>query len=268
MFRGVRLHAYHFMSNHAHMLVSAGDGADLAAFIGYVFGNVARELGRLHYWRGPFWARRASVVPILDADTMVARLRYILSQGVKEGLVEKPQHWPGASSTSGLLGEPIVGVWVDRGLETRLRKRNAGVDESLFTTRYALRLTPLPCWDELAPDEQRSRVLHLIDEIVQEARAVRGRPPLGIRQLLRQDPHSRPSEPAHSPTPLCHASSPRLREAFRAAYRAFCDAFRSVANAVRSAASARRTDFPPGCFPRPQWFVDGTVPFFTIAPAS
>jgi hypothetical protein len=237
-------------------------------FLGYVFGNVAREMGRLHRWKGHFWARRASVIPVLDDLTTVARLRYVLSQGVKEGLVARPEQWPGATSTPGLLGRSIVGVWVDRNLETRAQKRGGPVDASMFTTRYALRLTPLPCWDLLSTEERHARVSLLIEEVVEDARATLGRAPMGLRRLLAQDPHSRPAEPAHASAPPCHASSQGLREAFCAAYRTFCDAFRSVARAVRDGAKATRAQFPPGSFPRPHWFVAGPAPFVSLVSAS
>jgi putative transposase len=269
IYPAVRLHAYHFMSNHVHMLVSTGHGAALAEFLGYALGNVARELGRLHDWEGRLWARRASVVPVLDDTTVVARLRYVLSQGVKEGLVARPEDWPGASSTRGLLGEQIVGVWIDRDVETRLRKRGkrgGTVDESLFTTRYALRLTPLPCWDEPSIDAQRPRVMRLIEEVVADARATRTQAPLGVQRLLAQDPHARPTDPERNPAPACHASSVVARAAFRRAYRAFCSAFRTVALAVRTGVTASRAAFPPGSFPRPYWFVPGAAPFLSGPP--
>lgn len=255
MFPEVRLHAYHFMSNHTHLLVSTQGGAQLAGFLGYVFGNVARELGRLHGWRGPFWARRARVIPICDDDALVARLRYVLSQGVKEGLIEHPEQWPGASSTRGLLGGPTVGAWIDRDAETRARRRAQPADTTHFTTHYSIDLAALPCWADCSVAVQRARVLQLIQEVVDDARRTRCAPPLGVRALLEQDPQAWPVAPASSPAPACHATEHRTRLAFRLAYRWFCDAFRAVARAVRAGVTATRSDFPPGSFPRPQWFV-------------
>jgi hypothetical protein len=107
----VRLYAFAFLSNHWHAMLSSSDGEQLAEFMGYVNGNVSRELGRIHRWRGTLWGRRTRPIPILDDESMIARLRYILAQGVKEGLVERPEEWPGATSTPWLLGEELIGIW-------------------------------------------------------------------------------------------------------------------------------------------------------------
>ena len=97
LYAQVMLHAFVYLSNHMHMLLSAKDPSQLAPFIGYVNGNVARLIGRRHGWTGPFWASRAHVIPVLDDASAEGRLRYILSHGVKEGLVPRPEDWPGAS---------------------------------------------------------------------------------------------------------------------------------------------------------------------------
>ena len=51
----VQLHNHCFMSNHFHLLVTAPSAAELAAYMQYVKSNLARELGRLHGWKGKFW---------------------------------------------------------------------------------------------------------------------------------------------------------------------------------------------------------------------
>ena len=76
-------------SNHVHLLCRARDGA-LSDFMKYFLGNVAKKVGRLVDWRGQLWERRFSAEKVLDDDALEGRLRYILSHGVKEGLVRKP----------------------------------------------------------------------------------------------------------------------------------------------------------------------------------
>ena len=93
----VRLHAFVFLSNHYHMLLSVEDSLQLAQFMNYLNSNVAREAGRLHRWREKFWGRRYQAIVISEEEpAQVDRLRYLLSQGCKEGLVARPQDWPGA----------------------------------------------------------------------------------------------------------------------------------------------------------------------------
>ena len=81
----------------------------LSAFMAYFDGNVAREINRLHDWSGHFWAGR--FVPIWisgEPAAQLGRLAYILSQGVKEGLVYSPLEWPGihAPDRAGSNGHP------------------------------------------------------------------------------------------------------------------------------------------------------------------
>jgi REP element-mobilizing transposase RayT len=54
----MRIHGLVFLGTHAHLLLSPESPQQLAAFMDYVAGNVAREIGRLHHWRERFWSRR------------------------------------------------------------------------------------------------------------------------------------------------------------------------------------------------------------------
>jgi putative transposase len=255
LYPAVQMHAFAFLSNHWHTMLSSSCGAQMAAFMGYVNSNVAREMGRIHRWRGRFWARRTRPIPILDDVAMVERLRYLLAQGVKEGLVAHPEEWPGATSTPWLLGQTLVGIWIDRDLETRARRYSANPDPTRYTFEYELRLSPLPCWAELTREEIAERTRALMNDVVTEAQAHR-RGVAGVDAVLRQDPHSSPLESKRGPAPACHASTLPLRVAFRAAYRAFIGAFRAAADALKEDRDgASRLPFPAGSFPARAAFV-------------
>ena len=91
----VKLFGLCFMSNHYHLLLSSKDAASLAQFMQYVNSNIARELGRLHNWREKFWSRRYRATAVLDEGAALERMKYILSNSVKEGLVKHPRYYPG-----------------------------------------------------------------------------------------------------------------------------------------------------------------------------
>ncbi len=250
----VNLHAFVCLSNHVHMLVSSRTGADFTGFTGYVNGRVAFEMGRMHGWRGPFWGRRNRPIAILDEDAQIARLRYLIAQGCKEGLVLTPRDWPGASSLPALLGDmEVEGWWFDRDQERRARTRGEQPGRYDHAIRYRFRLSPLPALAHLPPDDLRTRHRLLVEQVEAETRerhAAAGTRPLGVAALLAQDPHARPATPKHSPAPLCHASSTPVRSAFRAAYRAFVDAFRHAAEVLRaSKPGSPLPTFPTGSFP-------------------
>ncbi|WPB77632.1 hypothetical protein KYC5002_00500 [Archangium violaceum] len=64
----------------------------------YLRANLSKKVGRLADWSGGFWERRYSAEPVLDDTALVGRLRYVLTHGVKEGLVERSAEWPGLTS--------------------------------------------------------------------------------------------------------------------------------------------------------------------------
>jgi hypothetical protein len=191
-----------------------------------------------------------------------------MAQGVKEGLVDSPLDWPGASAVPALLGDMTLrGRWVSRDELRAARRSRGGIEtpEAAFTSHPEVRLTPLPCWAGLTPDELRQKHRELVSTIVEDRRITRGnRPSLGVPAILAQEPLASPTESARSPAPICHASTPALRQRFVNAYRAFVAAFREAAHNASVALKITTTfhapervlaGFPPGCFPRPGWHV-------------
>jgi REP element-mobilizing transposase RayT len=244
LYARIMLHAFVYLSNHMHMMLSSPDPTQIAPFIGYVNGHVARLVGKRSGWEGPFWSGRAHVIPILDDESAEGRLRYILSNGVKEGLVARPEQWPGASSTPGLLGEPLQGRWPSRPA-TRASDRRAALTIGRV---YDVPLAPLPSWTRMSPVARAERVRAIIDDIVREHVLLRPEPPLGVDKVKAQDPHDRPTEPARSAAPRCHAATPELRQAFRAAYASFRAAYRDATLARENDEPAKQGGFPVGSF--------------------
>jgi REP element-mobilizing transposase RayT len=211
----VQIHAFAVMSNHWQVLASASCGDQFSSFMGYVNSNIAREMGRLHHWAGPFWGRRARPIPCLDDLSTIDRLRYCIAQGTKEGLVESPLQWPGASSTSALIGDmTITGEWVDRDrLRPALRAASKHPQtipdiETEHTHEISFPLTPLPCWAGLAPAALREKHQGLIDDVLAATHDARGqRPFLGVAAVLSTNPHDAPHDSDCSPAPACHTTS-------------------------------------------------------------
>ena len=250
---GIRLHAFIFMSNHYHLILTVPNAKALAKFECYLNGNLAREAGRLHGWNEKVWSRRYTAIPILDEVAMVQRLEYLLSHGCKEGLVARPQDWPGASSLHSMLtGEPIGGFWFNRTAEWYARRRGRPFDKYAFATEHAVELTPLPCWERLEEDAYRARVAAMVQDIEDRTRAGNrgaGIVPPGALHVLAQDPHNHPDDPARSPAPRCHTSLPSLRREYLAAYYAFVDVYMEASALFRS--GKLDAEFPADCIPPP-----------------
>jgi hypothetical protein len=109
--------------------------------------NLAREIGRLANWREKIWSRRYQAILVSqEKEAQLERLQYVLSHGVKEGLVAKPKDWPGVHCARALAeGEPLRGYWFDRTQEYAARRRGEDFDRLRYATVETLHLSPLPC---------------------------------------------------------------------------------------------------------------------------
>ena len=244
----VHLYAFAVLSNHWEFLASCECAEEFSLYAGYVNSNFARECGRAHGWSGPFWSRRVRMIPCLDDTATVDRLRYCMAQGAKEGLVDSPLDWPGASAVPGLIGDMTLnGERVDRDALRRAREAAqrqmpsaAMMQEADYTRISKLQLKPLPIFAKLDEVALRARHVSLLNEVVAAAVVERGgRPSLGVAALLRQDPHAAPTDFAPTPAPSCHASSPQLRHAFFQLRSSFNRAYREVADTIAALLSLR-----------------------------
>ena len=90
----------------------------------------------------------------------------------------------------------------------------------------------------------------MVEAIIDQAaarRAASGIEPLGVVEILRQQPFSQPAKTKKSPAPLVHAASKRVRTEMKIAYRWFVKAFREAAEYLR--AGDRLARFPRGSLP-------------------
>ncbi|MEM1248777.1 MAG: transposase [Acidobacteriota bacterium] len=242
------------MSNHMHLLLAPETTKQLTEFMRYVNSNVARKVGRLHGWRGKFWDKRYSAIVVShEEEAQVARLKYLLSQGVKEGLVKRPEDWPGLhvgralekgySSISG-------GLWHDRTAQYRARLRVAAnhVRTAEFVQKdLSIKLSTLPCWEGLTWRQRRDAVRALIDNIVLEAERQRDeRTVVGAEAVSRQDPLAAPVKSERRNAPPCHAASRNARRKLLRELRDFRGAFLTAAEDLRN---GRNACFPEGSFP-------------------
>jgi hypothetical protein len=248
----IDLHAFVFLSNHYHLLLSARDAKQLARFMNYLNSNLAREAGRLHDWKERFWGRRYQAIVISGEESAQnARLRYLLRHGCKEGLVRSPDQWPGAHSVCALVeGQAIQGVWFDRTRECAARARRATEDPFEFASTETLELEPLPCWRHLSEVERRGLVAELVRNIRRETsreHAKNGTRPMGLRAILALHPHEKPKELKRGSAPLFHAVSKAARLDLVQAYRWFVSVYRDAARRLRE--GDRLASFPVGSFP-------------------
>ena len=248
----VRCHAAVFLSTHFHLLLSVDDAKQMSDFMQFLDTNLATEINRLRNREGTVWGDRYRSIPVSEEEAaQVERLRYLLSQSVKEGLVAHARDWPGVHCIREILaGEPIRGLWFDRTQEYAARNRGEDFGRLQYASEEAFVLTPLPCWAHLPPEVYRHRVAELMEQIENEA-AVEltkaGREPFGAEAALKLDPETRPDRSKKSPAPLFHAATRTVRKALWEAYALFVAAFREASEHLRS--GDRTARFPVGSFP-------------------
>jgi REP element-mobilizing transposase RayT len=246
----LRIFAFQFLSDHYHLLAWAEDALQLARFMEYFNGNLAREAGRVSRWRGKFWNRRYhSAVVSCDEATQLDRLRYIISNGCKEGLVASPLDWPGVSSTSALMDGSMAlhGKWFDRTREYHARK--AGVIQ-IFAEDEEVQLSVVPGMAQLDHDEYREAIRSIVECIERETlqmHRANGTKPAGAKWVMRQRPHRVPKDMKRSPAKKFLAALRRRIEELRVAHRDFIARYREASVRLRS--GDRMAEFPPGSFP-------------------
>lgn len=248
----IELFDYVFLSNHMHLAVRSVAG-QIPSFMQYLKANIAVAVNVLLDRRGHLWERRYAASPILDEGAQVERARYIYGHGVKEGLVERAAAWPGVASVKERLsGRGETYQRVDRtALSRAAYGRAEPPDPGEFAREVRVELTPWPFLAERTKAGARRRVAELVADVERQARGERaGRPALGIRAVLAQDPWTRPrSELERRPIPLCHASTAERARAYCEDYSRYIEAYRDASELFRS--GELQTPFPTHSLPPP-----------------
>ncbi len=251
-YTGLRIVVCVFLSNHYHLLVIPDSEDQLAEFMQFLNTNLSKQLGRLHDWQGPVFPIRYKAIPVSDEEeAQVARLRYLLAHGAKEGLVLRPEDWPGVHCVIELTRGPSLlrGIWRERTAIYEAKERGKSLPAEDRTTWETTVFSPLPAWAAMTTTQRFETTRELIADIEQQSReslAAKKSRPLGERAILTQDPHGRPRDLKRSPAPIAHAATFEIWHAMKIAYWEFVLAYREASECYRGGGDAI---FPSGCFP-------------------
>ena len=252
---GVRIHAFCFLSNHAHLLLGIA-GCRLDSFMQYVKSLIALALNVHHDRDGAFFKRRYRAEPILSDLAAIGIEQYVHQQAVKHELVERAVEWPGLCSYEAVIeGRSTVEVsWFD---DEGWREAGARRDErSQFVRTASVPLTPLPHRVGLSELEMRAQRRALVMNMQDvEAQVARKRRDDGSRRLPKpskyttQDPNGVPPgrrKRNKKPRPWAHGSDEQVR-AYDEAYAEVMAAYNLASARYRE--TGRLCPFPAGTFP-------------------
>lgn len=222
----VVIYTYAILPNHIHIIVRFETALQGAAFKRFLFGCISKEVKRFYNTSEVVFDRRCRQIPCVDSESELARLKYVLSNSCKEGLVRSPLEYPGPHSARAMVsGQPDIGIWVNWTWLNRKNRSKQKVPVSAAEIRYPVTLSPIPAWENLPEHEQRAKARALITEIEREALEAReGKPFLGAEKLLRQDPFSRPKKTSRKRAPLCHGTA-ESKVSYLNAYRKCCETY-------------------------------------------
>lgn len=238
---GIGVVGFGTMSNHYHAVVVDREGCfpDFLQYFHRIFAvhqNVLR--GR---WEA-FWAphEQPSAVELVSADDLVDKLVYAITNPVKDALVDKLEHWPGASCVDALMSAKAL---------VAVRPKRFFREQGLLPEVASLELVQSPLHSDMLRNEWAVCVRSKVEAAVEMFRAKRiqaGRRVLGAKALLAQrwndSPNSHEPRRTMNPHVACRDKWRRIEALQR--NRAFLDAYRDARKAWL--AGAVKVVFPFG----------------------
>lgn len=178
----VRLTAFVFLSTHYHLFVSADDG-DLASFFGQLNSLIARAMNcRLRRGENLWSPGGTRKRPIFGEEGIWDQLTYCTVNPTKDGLVERPEAWPG------LISMPEdVGTKTFRFERPDVFFRDEG--DAAMPDAVEFMLEPPVELEAMDPAEFRREYRRQLDARVARVHEERrGKPFMGAQQIRDQNP--------------------------------------------------------------------------------
>ena len=208
-------------SNHYHAVVVDVEGR-IPEFLETFHKLLAKHQNALRGRWENFWSsEQTSLVELVGSDDVLAKVIYTLANPVKDHLVAKVHHWPGATSRKAILyGEKITAR-----RPVRFFRRQGTMPDEL-----EIEFVRPPGWEEMSEDIFRKKVAEELARVEVDAAAERKRlriEVMGRKAVLAQSPTASPlsREPRRKLNPRVAARDkwPRVEallrlKAFRAEY--------------------------------------------------
>lgn len=195
--KGLDIYGFIFMSNHFHMMFNDAEG-DIAQFMSYFTGNLARSVNRKIGRSGRFWISEYNDKIIEGDEAFLTHFSYLIANPVKSGLVGKSEEWRGVSSyTYSLSGEKVEEKGLNITKYNSIKRYKNSVKKDDFMETFSFELAKLPLWSDLSQDEYVNKIRELSSSACNEYNFKRGnKKPLGMKKVMEFNPLDRPEEPS------------------------------------------------------------------------
>jgi REP element-mobilizing transposase RayT len=91
--KNVDVMAYCLMPTHVHFVLKERQPQGIQKFISQTFNAYTRYFNLRHNRRGPLWEHRYGNTPIKNDDHLIKAIDYVLTNPVKDNLVQFPSEW-------------------------------------------------------------------------------------------------------------------------------------------------------------------------------
>jgi REP element-mobilizing transposase RayT len=225
----IEIHAFIFLSNHFHILLR-DTGGQVARFMGYFQGNLAKAVNEKLGRKGVFWGREYDDMLIGSDEDYLNRYAYTLCNAVKAGLVDEAAQWPGFSSLDmARRGKAMTVRVLNRTKLHNATRRGQKVDEEKFYETHTIEVAKPPMWSDLTVAKRAKRIDELLRAGDAKYRALRaGKPALGVKRIMSQGPYDRPRKPSHRPRIKVFSLDREVRKELLDAYRRHNGGYREV----------------------------------------
>lgn len=236
---GMRVLVAQMMSNHHHLVVNDPHG-NVNPFMEHLHRMIAQCMNALRGREENLWSSDApSVVELVEPEDVWAKLHYTAINPVKDGLVDRVDHWP---------GPPIVGALLFGKVLRVKRPRHFFSEDGTMPEEVELRLEiPPELGDHATIVDQLRQQIDAYEKARRVSLQAEGGTVLGRRRILRQPWNSSPTTPAPRGElrPRFAARRTWVRVLTLNRYRAFVHAYRRARAALLAGAPIA---FPVGTY--------------------
>lgn len=211
-------------SNHHHTIVVDTLGR-MPEFLERFHKLLAKHQNALRGRWENFWATEStSVVELPEPEDVLSKTVYVLTNPVKDHIVERADQWPGATS----LRSNLEGQTVHAKRPRRFFRKDGDLPEDL-----ALTCVRPPGFEQLGQSEWRTLLadrVRAVEKTACEKRRTEGLRVLGRAQVTHQRPTDRPQshEPRRQLSPRVTAINKWVRIETLRQYKAFLVAYRTA----------------------------------------